>query len=120
MKPKKRKLKVDFVVSIRGCKKDFGYGPGVIGTQQVVFTDSFWHGFKSPRFLMSVHNCKEKIVDDLIQVHALASPTDAKTKAEVKALGAKESSVRVKLDGMDTAGLVNRPNLISDARRTSF
>jgi len=39
-------------VVIKGCKRDFGFGPGVIGRDEITYTDENNRGFASPMFLL--------------------------------------------------------------------
>ena len=68
VKPKKPKKTIRYIVKIKNCKKDFGMGKGVIGTQECDFTDENGRGWDSVMFLESIENTKQKIIDNLIKV----------------------------------------------------
>ena len=67
----KHKVTINFVVRIKNCKKDFGLGKGVIGTQETVFTDEQGRGFDNFMFFQQVLATKQNIVDNLIEVEGV-------------------------------------------------
>lgn len=53
---------------VRGVKKDFGLGPGVIVKDQIVFKDDHGRGFDNPMFEVRLLQEKEKFIWQHIEV----------------------------------------------------
>jgi len=66
--PNKKAFRFTFRVN---SKKDFGGGPGVLGTQDVVFTDALNQGWKRPSFLLSLEQAKQKALSGFVTVEAV-------------------------------------------------
>lgn len=90
MSTKKAKKTFRRYVVIRNCKVDFGFGPGVIGRDEITFTDARGRGFDSPLFQLGQFEQAEELMKKFVTV--LIEPKvkgqtwnrDPKAKAKIK------------------------------------
>lgn len=84
---KPRQMTVNFVVRVKGCKQDFGLGPGVLSKSKRVFYDRRRRGFDSPMFIVAMDEVRTEMINDVVQFQALVSrppPELRKTARKVK------------------------------------
>ena len=53
---------------LKGCKKDFGLGTGVLVQDQIKFSDERRWGWKHPSFLMSILDNNQEFINQHIEV----------------------------------------------------
>jgi len=72
MKPKKAKIfvaKVEIIQHKTPDKRpDFGLGKGVLGQQEVKFTDDRGRGFGSPLFAMALMEHEDRLIKESVKV----------------------------------------------------
>lgn len=56
------------VVKAKNCTQDFGFGPGVLYSDEVTYKDEKGWGFQHPSFLQSKHQDEKELLDGIVEI----------------------------------------------------
>ena len=67
MTKKKKTFLLEIVIRSQSPKvPDFGLGKGVLGRQEITFTDAMSRGWKSPLFGVALNDAEDKLIHELV------------------------------------------------------